>query len=165
MTSAASDAKKTPVPELIVGFLCVAVGLISLCGGGIRLLRPEAGVAPENFNPAFQSGALQVIFYGSVSLWLLLSAVLVVCGALMVIASPAARVLGLVFSWASVATAIVVMILYAAKVVPILSEQSLDAADILRVALAAPITGCCPTLWAVFLLGFLYSRPSGPAAT
>lgn len=151
--------KKTPVPEIVAGVLSILVGLVSLCGGGIRLMRPEAGVAPEAFDPAFESGSLQAIFYGSVGLWILLSLLLVVAGALQLTGSRLARLLGLIYGWGCVGTAIVVMLLYAAKVVPLLSEQSLDAVDIVRVALAAPVTGCCPTLWAVFLLGFLYARP------
>ena len=69
--------------------------------------------------------------------------------------------LGLIYSGASVLLTMLVVVLYAVQVVPALSQESLATADMLKLALGAPMTGCCPTVWAVVLLGVLSS--SAPA--
>ncbi len=153
-----SAKQATPAVDVVLGALSVAVGLVSLCGGGIRVLRPEAGVAPELFDAAFQSRGFYLVFYFSVALWIGLAALLVVAGAAMLTGARLARTLNLVYAWASAGAAVLVLLLYAIEVVPALSDASLEVADFVRLAFAAPATGCCPTFWALILLIRLYAR-------
>ncbi|HVO31911.1 MAG TPA: hypothetical protein VMV18_14290 [bacterium] len=133
------------------------VGLVSLCGGGVRLLDPSGGLDAATAVDALSSGAVRAAFYVSLAIWIVLSALAIATGGALVASQRIGRRLGVIYAWGSIATAMIMAIFYAAKIVPALTTQSLAANDLLRVAAVAPETGCCPTAWAVLLLAVLYN--------
>ena len=155
--------QKQPTAITVCGVVSILIGAISLCGGGIRALHPENGVAPEIFSDAFESGSVRTIFYGSIISWLILFIVLIVAGSLMIAGKRAGRTIGLVWGYSTVAVAMAMMILFAIRLVPALSDELVTAADVMRLAISAPATGCCPTIWAVVLLGILTGVRDAPA--
>jgi hypothetical protein len=145
-----------PIAVPILGGLSVAVGLFTLCGGGLAMIHPESGVAPAAFAPVFESGAVRATFFTSVSLWIAFAALLIAAGVGLLLGRRRARLLGLIYAWGSVGCAVLVAALYVTTVVPVLSAQSLGVGDFLELSLVGPTTGCCPVTWALVMLAVLY---------
>lgn len=148
---------KTPVAVPISGVLTLLVGLVSLCGGALRLIAPENGVAADVFTDVFSTPGLRGTFYFSMTIWIALAFLAVFAGGGLTAGWRPARRLAAIWAWAAIAADLGIAILYAVSVVPALNEAAVAGPDLAKLVLAGTAGGCCPTVWALALLAIVHN--------
>lgn len=148
---------KPPAAVPVLGVAAVIVAMLTLCGGGLRMINPDGVIGAAALEPAFEAAAARNLFYVSIGVWMLLAVALAVAGGALLAGLRWGRWLALVYAWTAVVSAIVVTVLGVAFAMPALDESGLTTVEAMRTVLAGPLTGCCPVVFAIVLLGFLYN--------
>ncbi len=160
VTSSRSAGSKPPaaVPTAvpILGAVSMLFAMLTICGGGVRFVRPETVLGADAISPVFDIAAARTAFYLGVVSWMAVGVLLAVAGAGLLLGRRWGRTLGLVWAWIDVAVAVLLMFHSVAVVAPALDESHLSYVEIFWTALTGPLAGCCPTVWAIVLLAALY---------
>lgn len=155
--STKSAGSKPPGSVAILGALCLLFAMLALCAGGVRFVRPENALGADVISGVFDVAAARNAFYLGVIAWMVLGVLLAVAGAGLLLGLRWARTVALVWAWSDIAVVILLMLYNLVVVVPALDESELLFVQIFWTAASGPMTGCCPTMWALVLLAALYT--------
>lgn len=148
---------KPPAAVPVLGVVAVIVAMLTLCGGGLRMVSPDGILGAAGFDPAFDAGAARTLFYVSIGFWILLSIALAAAGGALLAGRRWGRTLALAYAWTAVLAAIVLTVLNVVFAMPALDESGLTSLEAAKTVLAGPLTGCCPVVFAIVSLGVLYN--------
>ena len=155
------DPSKAPVAVPVMGGLSVIVAMLTLCAGGLRLVKPEGAVGPEALGPIFEVALARNAIVVSMITWVTLSFLLAVAGGGLLLARPWGRLLGLVYAWTSVGVMALMIAGNAAFVAPSLDQTDVTGIDVFRAVLAGPSLGCCPIAFSLSLIVALHHDAVG----
>lgn len=140
----------------MLGVAAILVAMLTLCAGGLRLVRPEGALGVDALGPVFEVALARRAILVSMVIWVMASLLLAIAGAGLLLGKGWGRTLGLVYAWATVASMSLMIASSAVFVAPSLDDSDLSGLDVLRAALAGPSLGCCPLVFALVLLTVLH---------
>ena len=140
----------------MMGAIALLVAMLTLCAGGLRLVRPEGAVGIDALGPVFEVDTARRAILVSMILWVVLSVILAAAGGGLLLARAWGRTLGLVWAWASVGLMSLMIAGNAVFVAPSLDDSDLSGLDVMWAILAGPSLGCCPILFSLVLLAVLH---------
>jgi hypothetical protein len=150
------EARGPEATVVVLGVVLVIAALLTLCGAGMLVVKPEAAIGADTLAPTFEVGAARHAYYLWLVLWMLLAILQVVAGALLVARLRLGRLLGLVWAWATVGAFLLMALANTLFVLPRLDEAGLSTGELVRTMIAGPTAGCCPVTVSLIALFVLY---------
>lgn len=151
-----ADPSKAPLAVPVLGIAAILVAALTLCAGGLRLVRPEGALGVDALGPVFEVALARRAILVSMVLWVVMSVLLAVSGAGLLLTKRWGRTLGLIYGWATVASMSLMIAGSAVFVAPSLDDTDLSPIEVIRAVIAGPSLGCCPLVFALAMLFILH---------
>jgi len=152
----AREARGPEATVVVLGVVLVLAALLTLCGAGVLVVKPESALGADTLAPTFEVGAARHAYYLWLVLWMLLAVLQVAAGALLVARLRLGRLFGLLWAWGTIGAFLLMALANTLFVLPRLDDAGLSTAELVRTMVAGPTAGCCPVLVSLLALFALY---------
>ncbi len=139
-----------------LGAASLSVAFLSLCAGGLRVVRPEAILGEAALEAVLERPIARAVFYGSLAVWMAIAIAVGASGTGLLLSQPWGRRVGLVAAWSSVVAFVAVVGANLAAVLPSLDASSLSLPEVAGLLAAGPSSGCCPVLFSLAMIAALH---------